>query len=127
MPESVECKLVASELEHLTSRELPCRGCQRVTLSPATLGSDILYRELLLTLHVLPCKGCHSCRARHQCVCGLPRRDSMTDSLPTSSATVQGLPEGHTEPCYPVRRPGLNHHKQGPLSANDIEKRDVRL
>ena len=39
---------------------------------------------------------------------------------------MQGMPEGHTEPCYPVRKPGINHHKQAPLSAADAEKRDVR-
>ena len=38
---------------------------------------------------------------------------------------MQGLPEGHTEACYPVLRPGVDSHKAPPLKDSDAEKREV--
>ena len=42
------------------------------------------------------------------------------------TCTMQGMPEGHTEACYPVRKPGISHHKQQTLSPADVDRRDVR-
>ena len=55
-------------------------------------------------------------------------KPALLQTLHTDQArlvVMQGMPEGYTEPCYPVRRPGINYHRQAPLSASDIEKRDV--
>ena len=38
---------------------------------------------------------------------------------------VQGLPEGHTEACYPIMRPGLDGHRAPPLRDSDSERREV--
>ena len=40
---------------------------------------------------------------------------------------VQGLPEGHTEACYPVLRPGVDSHRGPPLKDSDADKREVCL
>ena len=39
---------------------------------------------------------------------------------------MQGLPEGHTEACYPVLRPGVDSHRAPPLKDSDADKREVR-
>ena len=41
-------------------------------------------------------------------------------------AALQGLPEGHTEACYPVLRPGVDSHRAPPLKDSDADKREVR-
>ena len=46
-------------------------------------------------------------------------------SQATVSVSMQGLPEGHTEACYPVLRPGVDSHKAPPLKDSDAEKREV--
>lgn len=38
---------------------------------------------------------------------------------------MQGLPEGHTEACYPVLRPGVDSHRGPPLKDSDADKREV--
>ena len=38
---------------------------------------------------------------------------------------MQGLPEGHTEACYPIMRPGLDGHRAPPLRDSDSERREV--
>lgn len=38
---------------------------------------------------------------------------------------MQGLPEGHTEACYPVLRPGVDSHRAPPLKDSDADKREV--
>ena len=40
---------------------------------------------------------------------------------------MQGLPEGHTEACYPVLRPGVDSHRAPPLKDSDADKREVCL
>ena len=38
---------------------------------------------------------------------------------------IQGLPEGHTEACYPLLRPGVDSHRAAPLKDSDADKREV--
>ncbi len=43
---------------------------------------------------------------------------------------LQGLPEGHTEPCYPLRTPGLDYHKKPIVKDTDAgvaERRRFQL
>lgn len=54
----------------------------------------------------------------------------MYCSLPVACllaiGVLQGLPEGHTEACYPVLRPGVDSHRAPPLKDSDSDKREVR-
>lgn len=38
---------------------------------------------------------------------------------------LQGLPEGHTEPCYPIKGPGLKQHRKQ-ISDKDAQVRDSK-
>lgn len=38
----------------------------------------------------------------------------------------QGLPEGHTEACFPVLPPGLGGHRGTPLRDVDADQREAK-
>ena len=54
------------------------------------------------------------------CTCHVATPDSTTVTW-----VMQGLPEGHTEACYPVMRPGVDSHRAPPLKDSDADKREV--
>ncbi|KAL0032292.1 hypothetical protein WJX79_002892 [Trebouxia sp. C0005] len=52
--------------------------------------------------------------------------DGQMGSLRIEDAErLQGLPEGHTEACYPVLRPGVDSHRAPPLKDSDADKREA--
>ncbi|KAL0049698.1 hypothetical protein WJX82_007869 [Trebouxia sp. C0006] len=58
-------------------------------------------------------------------ICLLMTNGQMGSLRIEDAERLQGLPEGHTEACYPVLRPGVDSHRAPPLKDSDADKREA--
>ncbi|DBA96588.1 TPA: hypothetical protein ACH3X1_015451 [Trebouxia sp. C0004] len=58
-------------------------------------------------------------------ICLLMPNGQMGSLRIEDAERLQGLPEGHTEACYPVLRPGVDSHRAPPLKDSDADKREA--
>lgn len=89
----------------------PCQTLKLLVYAPllarSCLNTPHIYTPPPEPLHNPPITSSypHSARSNHTSHPGLP--ETHTPSLPSP----QGLPPGHTGPCYPISLPGIRQHR----------------
>ena len=116
---AVLCCAVQCTWYHLTL--LLTYRCGGMSLSVLNLMSYMSTDLCMLHKHVLNVVTPEQAAARQRsymlvCNMGVAKQ---------AAVWVQGLPEGHTEACYPVLRPGVDSHRAPPLKDSDSDKREV--